>query len=73
MSADKAFVEGKFKQAYDIYCQALALDENNYDIITCKIGAALNLGYIDDVFRSSEILINISAQKPQVKLKLDKQ
>jgi hypothetical protein len=50
----------------------LDLDPVNYDIITCKIGSALNLGYIDDVFQCSEQLIKLSSQKPQVKINLKK-
>ncbi len=42
------------------------MDAHNFEIITCKIGAALNLGYIDDVFKDSEQLIKLSDKKPQV-------
>ncbi len=65
-SADNAFLKAKYKEAYDFYQQALAMDKQNYEIITCKIGAALNLGYIDDVFKDSELLIKLSDKKPQV-------
>ncbi len=66
-TADNEFIKANYKVAYDLYNEALDIDKHNYEIITCKIGAALNMGYIDDVFKDSELLIKLSDKKPQVR------
>lgn len=64
---DKAYRDGKYEKAYAIYQNALRLDEKNYDVMACLIGAALNLGYLDDVWNKSELLIQMDEQKAQVR------
>ena len=68
--ADKAFNESKFDKAYKFYTEALIYDENDYDIIACLIGAALNLGYLNEVIEKSDYLIKLDPQKAQVPLSL---
>jgi len=63
--ADKAFGQGKFTKAYTYYNQLLLVCPNDYDILACQIGTALNLGYLDEVFTKSEILIGLDEKKAQ--------
>lgn len=37
----------------------------DYDILACQIGTALNLGYLDEVFTKSELLIELDPHKAQ--------
>ncbi len=64
--ADKAFKDGKFDKAYNLYSEALEVEENDYDLIACLVGAALNLGYINEVLDKSDFLIQLDANKAQV-------
>lgn len=60
-------INGNYKEALDLYNKALELDKtNNYELITCKIGACLNLAYYDQVFNLCDLLINLNNKKPQV-------
>jgi tetratricopeptide (TPR) repeat protein len=43
----------------------LVFDENDYDLIACLIGAALNLGYLNEVIEKSEYLIQLDEHKAQ--------
>ena len=40
---------------------------DNYDLIACQAGAAINLGYIDEVFTKCDQLIRLNGEKAQVK------
>jgi tetratricopeptide (TPR) repeat protein len=62
---DKAFNESNFEKAYKLYSEALIFDEKDYDLIACLIGAALNLGYLNEVIEKSDYLINLNGQKAQ--------
>ena len=64
--ADRAFGDGKFLKAYDLYSQILTALPEDYDTIACFVGTALNLGYLDDVFSKSDRLIELDAKKAQV-------
>jgi hypothetical protein len=64
--ADKAFREENFEKAYILYGSAMEFDEKNYDLISCFIGAALNLGHIDEVFEKCDLLITMDDSRAQV-------
>lgn len=64
--ADRAFSEGNFEKAYELYNQALIYEPNDYDLTACLVGAALNLGLIDEVFEKSNYLIGLDEHKAQV-------
>ena len=66
IKADKAFKKQKFEDAYELYKQALEMDPNNYDVIACLIGTALNLGHLDEVFEKAEYLIKLNSKRAQV-------
>lgn len=63
---DEAFREGKYDKAYKAYQNALAIEPKNYDLMACLIGAALNLGYLEDVWHKSELLIQMDGKRAQV-------
>ena len=63
---EQAFREGKYEKAYHAYQKALTIEPKNYDLLACLIGAALNLGYLDDVWHKSDLLIQMDDQKAQV-------
>lgn len=63
---DAAFSEGKYEKAYSLYEKALTIEPKNYDLMACLIGAALNLGHLEDVWLKSELLIQMDEQKAQV-------
>ena len=67
--ADRAFREENFEKAYLLYGQALEYDPDNYDLISCFIGAALNLGHIDEVLEKCDFLIQLDSSKAQVSYK----
>jgi len=64
--ADRAFGDGKFDKAYELYNQLLQINPKDYEIIACLIGTALNLGYLDEVFSRSDYLIELDGKKAQV-------
>jgi hypothetical protein len=66
--ADKAFREENFEKAHKLYSKALEYDDTNYDLIACFIGAALNLGRINEVIEKCDYLIDLDNTRAQVKL-----
>jgi tetratricopeptide (TPR) repeat protein len=66
MAGNDAFVNADYKKALELYSKAVNIDEKNYELVTCMIGAALNLGNLDLVFSKSDYLIRLAETKPQV-------
>ena len=64
--ADRAFRDENFEKAYILYAEALEFEDNNYDLISCFIGAALNLGHIDEVLEKCDFLIKLDVSRAQV-------
>ena len=65
--ADKAFHNGDFKKAFKLYSKTVELEPYNYDLIACQIGAAINLGQVnDEIFSKCDYLINQDEKKAQV-------
>ncbi len=65
--ADKAFHNGDFKKAYKLFTKTIELEPNNYDLIACQVGAAINLGLVnDEIFSKCDFLISIDDKKAQV-------
>lgn len=59
-------MEGKYEKAYSMYQKTLIMDPKNYDAIACFIGTALNLGYLDDAWNKSDLLIKMNEKRAQV-------
>ncbi|RNA07705.1 serine threonine- phosphatase 5-like [Brachionus plicatilis] len=65
VKGDEAFQKSEYEKAFNLYNQALQLESNDYDLIACLTGAALNLGMIDEVFAKTEFLIQLDGSKAQ--------